>query len=56
VHGTITEFGVPIKLSETPGAVRTAAPAAGEQTDEVLRELGLAAGEIAALRAKRVVA
>jgi crotonobetainyl-CoA:carnitine CoA-transferase CaiB-like acyl-CoA transferase len=56
VHGTITEVGVPNTLAETPGAVRTAAPAAGEQTDEVLRELGLAAGEIAALRAKRVVA
>jgi crotonobetainyl-CoA:carnitine CoA-transferase CaiB-like acyl-CoA transferase len=56
VHGKITEFGVPIKLSDTPGSVRHAAPAAGEHTDEVLRELGLSAGEIAALRSSRVIA
>ena len=54
--GTITEFGVPIKLSETPGSVRLAAPASGEHTDEVLRGLGLSAEEIRALRASRVVA
>jgi alpha-methylacyl-CoA racemase len=55
-HGTVTEFGVPIKLSETPGTVRLAAPASGEHTDEVLRGLGLAAEEIRELRANRVVA
>jgi crotonobetainyl-CoA:carnitine CoA-transferase CaiB-like acyl-CoA transferase len=55
-HGTITEFGVPIKLSETPGTVRLAAPASGEHTDEVLRGLGLSAEEIRGLRSKRVVA
>ena len=55
-HGTITEFGVPIKLSETPGSVRLAAPASGEHTDEVLRGLGLSAEEIRGLRASRVVA
>ncbi|HET6368548.1 MAG TPA: CaiB/BaiF CoA-transferase family protein [Pseudomonadales bacterium] len=54
--GTITEFGVPIKLSETPGSVRLAAPASGEHTDEVLRGLGLSAEEIRGLRASRVVA
>ena len=54
--GTITEFGVPIKLSETPGSVRMAAPASGEHTDEVLRGLGLSAEEIRGLRASRVVA
>jgi len=55
-HGIVTEFGVPIKLSDTPGTVRHAAPATGEHTDEVLRGLGLGAAEIAALRASRVVA
>jgi crotonobetainyl-CoA:carnitine CoA-transferase CaiB-like acyl-CoA transferase len=54
-HGTIKEFGIPIKLSATPGAVRAAAPHAGEHTDQVLRELGLAAGEIQALREKKIV-
>jgi crotonobetainyl-CoA:carnitine CoA-transferase CaiB-like acyl-CoA transferase len=55
-HGVVKQFGQPIKLSETPGSVRTAAPAAGEHTDQVLRELGLGAGEIAAMREKKVVA
>jgi crotonobetainyl-CoA:carnitine CoA-transferase CaiB-like acyl-CoA transferase len=36
--------------------VRHAAPAAGEHTDEVLRELGLSAAEISGLRSNRVVA
>ena len=47
-HGAVKQFGQPIKLSDTPGGVRTAAPAAGEHTDQVLKELGLGAGEIAA--------
>jgi alpha-methylacyl-CoA racemase len=55
-HGTITEVGVPIKLSDTPGSVRHAAPATGEHTDEVLRGLGFSADEIAGLRQRRVVA
>ena len=55
-HGKVTQFGQPIKLSETPGGPRTVAPHAGEHTDEVLRELGVSAAEIAALRQKKVVA
>jgi len=55
-HGTVTQFGQPIKLSATPGGPRTPAPATGEHSDEVLRELGLADTEIAALRTKKVVA
>lgn len=45
-------LGVPIKLSSTPGRVGPRPPRFGEHTDEVLRELGLAPAEIAALRAK----
>jgi crotonobetainyl-CoA:carnitine CoA-transferase CaiB-like acyl-CoA transferase len=56
VYGKVRQFGIPIKLSETPGAVRHAAPATGEHTDAVLRELGLGDDEIKGLRAKRVVA
>src|SRR5262247_1602564 len=39
-HGRVKQFGTAIKLSETPGSIRTAGVASGEHTDEVLRELG----------------
>ncbi|HEX7023994.1 MAG TPA: CaiB/BaiF CoA-transferase family protein [Gemmatimonadales bacterium] len=39
--GTIRVVGVPVKLSRTPGEVRTPAPLLGEHTDEILAELGL---------------
>jgi formyl-CoA transferase/CoA:oxalate CoA-transferase len=49
--GAVRMVGAPVRLSETPGAVRTPAPMRGEHTDEVLRRLlGLGAEEIAALR------
>jgi formyl-CoA transferase len=37
-------------LSATPGATRWLGPALGAHTDEVLAELGLDAGQIAALQ------
>jgi len=50
--GKLRMVGVPVRLSATPGSVRTPAPALGEHTDEVLRDLlGLSAPEIDALRA-----
>ena len=45
----------PVKLSRTPAQVARGAPDWGEQTDEILGELGYSAGEIAALRAARAV-
>jgi crotonobetainyl-CoA:carnitine CoA-transferase CaiB-like acyl-CoA transferase len=41
----------PMKLSATPVQYRRPPPLLGEHTDEVLRELGLSAGEVADLRA-----
>ena len=49
--GKVRMVGVPVRLSETPGAVRTPAPLLGEHTDEVLRtRLGLSDEEIASLK------
>ncbi|MCY1327833.1 Succinyl-CoA--L-malate CoA-transferase beta subunit [compost metagenome] len=47
--------GVPVKLSETPGAVRRRAPMLGEHTDEVLCAAGYAAADIRRLRQGSVV-
>jgi CoA:oxalate CoA-transferase len=38
--GEISVIGVPVKLSETPGSIRTPAPLLGEHTDEVIGALG----------------
>jgi formyl-CoA transferase len=48
--------GVVPKLLGTPGTVRSSAPGLGDDTDGVLRELGLSEPDIAALRTKGVVA
>ena len=54
--GKVRMVGAPVRLSETPGAVRTPAPTLGEHTDEVLRQLlGLPAAEIADLRASGAI-
>jgi len=41
--------GTPVKMSETPGAVRRRAPLVGEHSEAVLAEFGFDAAEIAAL-------
>jgi len=53
--GHLTTLGTPIRLSRTPGEIREPAPALGEHTDAVLGEAGLAAEEIARLRATGIV-
>jgi formyl-CoA transferase/CoA:oxalate CoA-transferase len=54
--GTVRMVGVPVRLSATPGAVRTPAPTLGEHTEQVLVELlQLQGEEIAALRAAGVI-
>ena len=51
VAGTIRMTAPPVRLSETPGAVRAPAPLLGEHTEQVLRDrLGLTDNEIARLR------
>jgi crotonobetainyl-CoA:carnitine CoA-transferase CaiB-like acyl-CoA transferase len=48
--------GVAVKMTETPGKVRHRAPILGEHTDEYLKSIGCNAGEIARLRADKIVA
>ena len=49
--GGVRVLGVPIKLSETPGAVTTAPPTLGQHTDQILRtDLGLTDVDVASLR------
>lgn len=55
VAGRVRNIGIPIKLSETPGAFRRPAPTLGQHTDEVLRELGVSDDRLAELRAAGVV-
>jgi crotonobetainyl-CoA:carnitine CoA-transferase CaiB-like acyl-CoA transferase len=54
--GKVRMVGAPVRLSETPGSVRTPAPLLGEHTDAVLRELlGLETAQIETLRAAGVI-
>ena len=48
--GGIRNIGVAVKLSDTPGSVRTPAPLLGQHTDDVLTEFGYTDADIAALR------
>jgi crotonobetainyl-CoA:carnitine CoA-transferase CaiB-like acyl-CoA transferase len=45
----------PISLSRTPSSIERRPPKAGEHTDEILRELGYSASDVAALRERKVV-
>lgn len=53
--GKIKALGVPVKLSETPGAVDRPAPLLGQHTGEILAELGYGIEEQRALRDHGVI-
>ena len=53
--GTLKIQNLPVTLSRTPGAVRTASPEAGEHSDEILAEFGYSKAEVEALRKEKVI-
>jgi crotonobetainyl-CoA:carnitine CoA-transferase CaiB-like acyl-CoA transferase len=53
--GMTTQFGVPMYLEGTPGAVQGPQPRPGEHTAEILGSLGRSAEDVAALRKRGVV-
>ena len=54
-HGRVRQFGIAIKLSDTPGTIRSAAPLGGEHTEAILKDLGLGAADITGLRERKVI-
>lgn len=48
--GGIRNIGVPVKLSDTPGSVRTPAPLLGQHSDEILIQYGYAQADVTAFR------
>jgi crotonobetainyl-CoA:carnitine CoA-transferase CaiB-like acyl-CoA transferase len=54
--GKVAMVGIPVRLSETPGSLRTPAPEHGQHTEEILQGvLGYDWDRIAELRQKRVI-
>ncbi len=54
--GKVKQVGIGIKMSDTPGAVRSIAPRPGEHTEELLGSLGYDDNAIAGLRESGAVA
>ena len=53
--GKIKVTGIPVKLSDTPGEVKTPPPFLGEHTQEVLEELGYSSQDLEKLRQEKVI-
>jgi crotonobetainyl-CoA:carnitine CoA-transferase CaiB-like acyl-CoA transferase len=53
--GRMREIALGVRYSETPGVSRKAAPLIGEETREILRELGYSEAQMEALKAAKAV-
>ncbi|MFH1382686.1 MAG: CoA transferase [Chloroflexota bacterium] len=55
VTGKTRMIGIPIKLSRTPGKVKSAPPVLDQHTDEILKDFGYTDEQIAELKKKEIV-
>jgi crotonobetainyl-CoA:carnitine CoA-transferase CaiB-like acyl-CoA transferase len=56
IAGPVRSVGPPVRLSETPAAVRVAAPLLGEHSEAILRDrLGMSAADVERLVRERVI-
>ena len=53
--GLTKQIGIPVKMSRTPGSIRSAAPLLGQHTEEILAELGYGTEEIKQMKAQKVI-
>jgi len=53
--GRVRQVGIPIKLSQTPGRIKSFAPVQGENTEEILKGIGFTRKEILSLSKQGVV-
>jgi len=54
--GKVKQLGIAIKLSDTPGKVRSFSPLPGQHTDTILKGIGYRQTQIAELRQSKVIA
>jgi crotonobetainyl-CoA:carnitine CoA-transferase CaiB-like acyl-CoA transferase len=53
--GKTKQVGIAVKLSDTPGKIRSAAPLPGEHTVQILKEIGYSDDDIGRLHAEKVL-
>ena len=53
--GKVKVTGIPVKLLDTPGELRTGPPLLGEQTEEILRDLGYNQSDIDGFKTEKVI-
>ncbi len=53
--GKVKVTGIPVKLSETPGELILGPPLLGEQTEEILKDLGYSQSDIDVFKKKNAI-